>query len=70
MMAPGSPYLVALIEAARRDITTWMQARFEFSCGRVGETAGVTGVVELARRRLAGATVPRPQPRPAVMPGA
>jgi len=26
MMAPGSPYLVALLDAARRDITPWMQA--------------------------------------------
>ncbi|MGA3218954.1 MAG: ROK family protein [Acidimicrobiales bacterium] len=70
MIAPGSPYLVALLDAARRDITQWMQARFEFGCGRVGETAGVTGVVELARRRLAGPPVPRPQPGAAVTPGA
>jgi len=53
MMAPGSPYLTALLEAARHDITEWMQARFEFQCGRVGEKGGVTGVVELAKRRLA-----------------
>ncbi len=69
MMAPGSPYLVALLDAARGDITQWMQARFEFGCGRVGGTAGVTGVVELARRRLAGAPAPRPPARSAVTPG-
>lgn len=57
MIEPGSPYLEALLDAARSDITPWMQAKFEFQCGRVGERAGVTGVVELAKRRLAA---PRP----------
>ena len=69
MMAPGSPYLVALLDAARSDITPWMQAKFEFRYGRLGERAGVTGVVELAKRRLAAARRPPPRPRPAVTPG-
>jgi glucokinase len=64
MMGPGSPYLAALLEAARRDITEWMQARFEFQCARVGEKGGVTGVVELAKRRLAEPAGPRPGPSP------
>ena len=61
MLTPGSPYLAALLDAARQDIEPWLQAKFQFHCGRVGEKAGVKGVIELARRRLserarAGAT--------------
>jgi glucokinase len=52
MLTPGSPYLVALLDAARDDIAPWLQAKFQFHCARVGEEAGVKGVVELARRRL------------------
>jgi glucokinase len=66
MIGPGSPYLVALLDAARSDIAPWMQAKFEFRCGRVGERAGVTGVVELVKRRLAE---PPARRRPAVAAG-
>ncbi len=69
MIGPGSPYLVALLDAARGDITPWMQERFEFRCGRLGEKAGVTGVVELAKRRLAEAPGRRLASGPAVTPG-
>lgn len=68
MIGPGSPYLVALLAAARRDITAWMQAKFEFQCGRVGEQGGVTGVVELAKRRLAEPPVRRPASGRAAVP--
>jgi glucokinase len=68
MIEPGSPYLAALLEAARRDISPWMQEKFEFRCGRLGERAGVTGVVELAKRRLAGAPGHRLTSAPAVTP--
>jgi glucokinase len=64
MMAPGSPYLVALLDAARRDIATWLQEKFRFHCARVGEKGGVTGVVQLARRRLGAWPAGRP-PAPA-----
>jgi glucokinase len=62
MIGPGSPYLHALLDAARGDITPWMQAKFEFRCAQVGERGGVTGVVELAKRRLAEAPAARPAP--------
>ena len=64
MIATGSPYLVALLDAARNDIAQWMQEKFEFHCGRVGEQGGVTGVVQLARHRLA-----KPSAAPAPAPG-
>jgi len=53
MLTPGSPYLAALLDAARDDIEPWLQAKFQFHCGRVGEKSGVKGVLKLARRRLA-----------------
>ena len=53
MLTPGSPYLAALLDAARDDIEPWLQAKFQFHCGRGGEKSGVKGVVKLARRRLA-----------------
>jgi glucokinase len=62
MIEPGSPYLVALLEAARLHIPLWLQEKFEFTCGRVGERGGVTGVVELAKRRLAQALPAQPLP--------
>lgn len=53
MMADGSPYLGALVDAARAEIYPWMEERLRFYPARLGERAGVIGAVELARRRLA-----------------
>jgi glucokinase len=49
MVAPGSPYLAALLDAARHDIPTWMQEKFEFHYPRLGDRAGVIGAVQLAQ---------------------
>ena len=54
VIVPGSPYLAALIDAARSEIRPWVPDTLRFHCARLGEQAGVIGAVELARRRLGG----------------
>jgi glucokinase len=57
MFTSGSPYLAALVEAARSEIRPWMQDRLQFEAARLGEKAGVIGAVRLAQRRRAGPPV-------------
>ncbi|HXW81980.1 MAG TPA: hypothetical protein VEJ84_20955, partial [Acidimicrobiales bacterium] len=57
MFTPGSPYLMALVEAAWSEIKSWMQDCLQFETARLGEKAGVIGAVRLAQRRLAGPPV-------------
>lgn len=52
MVAPGSPYLLALVDVALSEVKPWLKDRFPFHIARLGERAGVIGAVELARRRL------------------
>jgi glucokinase len=57
MFTPGSPYLVALVDAAWSEIKSWMHDRLQFETARLGEKAGVIGAVRLAQWRLAGPPV-------------
>jgi len=57
MFTPGSPYLVALVEAAWSEIKPWMDDRLQFHTARLGDRSGVIGAVKLAQRRLAGPPV-------------
>ena len=54
VMAPGSPYVAALIDEAQSAMIPWKRDRAPFHCARLGEQAGVIGASELTKRRLAG----------------
>ncbi len=53
MMCAGSPYLDGLLNVARSEVKPWLSDMCTFGTAIRGEKAGVIGVAELARRRVA-----------------
>jgi glucokinase len=54
-LSAGSPYVAALRAATYNEVLPWLRERCPFSFAQLGERAGVTGALELARQRPARA---------------